>query len=370
MRFGQATSGGAGESAGLLAAVESQLAPDGGDGFLGAVAGFYDAWANVGIEPTDLAARDGLLVAADQLAFALRGADARLASLGASVQADLEATVSQTNSLLDEMASLNLDIRRAGVQGGDNLDALDRRDVIMDELSALAPFAFKAQADGTVTATIDGMIGVQGGEARGLRFAAPPAVSEASVFAEGVSRPLRLDAFEGGVLGAQLGVVNDALPTTRAALDAIASAVVTGVNAAHTAGVDLDGGTGTDFFDPAGVTAATIQRNPALTARGIAAGNGGTGDGSVATAITTLGEDAYGSAVDVLVDVGLRANEASASAQASAAYVEHAATLRDGVSKVSIDEEMTNLIRFQQTYAASARVIQTANQMFDTLLAM
>jgi len=38
------------------------------------------------------------------------------------------------------------------------------------------------------------------------------------------------------------------------------------------------------------------------------------------------------------------------------------------VSGVSMDEEASNLIRFQQSYAASAQVITTAKEVFDTLL--
>ena len=42
-------------------------------------------------------------------------------------------------------------------------------------------------------------------------------------------------------------------------------------------------------------------------------------------------------------------------------------TQRDSVSGVSIDEEMTNLINFQQAYSASARFITTISSMYDTL---
>jgi len=38
------------------------------------------------------------------------------------------------------------------------------------------------------------------------------------------------------------------------------------------------------------------------------------------------------------------------------------------VSKVSIDEEMTNLIKYQTSYGAAAKVITTIDQMMDTLL--
>lgn len=41
----------------------------------------------------------------------------------------------------------------------------------------------------------------------------------------------------------------------------------------------------------------------------------------------------------------------------------------DSVSGVSLDEEAANLIRYQQSYAAAARIITTAREMFDTILA-
>ena len=39
-------------------------------------------------------------------------------------------------------------------------------------------------------------------------------------------------------------------------------------------------------------------------------------------------------------------------------------------SGVNVDEEMANMILFQNAFAASARVIATANEMFEELLAM
>ncbi|HFB53875.1 MAG TPA: hypothetical protein ENJ67_04005, partial [Sulfurimonas autotrophica] len=40
----------------------------------------------------------------------------------------------------------------------------------------------------------------------------------------------------------------------------------------------------------------------------------------------------------------------------------------NSVSKVSIDEEMTNLIKYQTSYGAAAKVITTVDQMMQTLL--
>jgi flagellar hook-associated protein 1 FlgK len=41
---------------------------------------------------------------------------------------------------------------------------------------------------------------------------------------------------------------------------------------------------------------------------------------------------------------------------------------RQSTSGVSLDEEMTNLVRFQRGYQASARAMSTMDQMLDTLI--
>ena len=77
---------------------------------------------------------------------------------------------------------------------------------------------------------------------------------------------------------------------------------------------------------------------------------------------------AYGMFDIIATEVGTATNSAimrneTATTQFNAVEMEYFAT-----SKVSIDEEMTNLIKFQTSYGAAAKVITTIDQMMNTLL--
>ena len=68
--------------------------------------------------------------------------------------------------------------------------------------------------------------------------------------------------------------------------------------------------------------------------------------------------------------VGQDASSVSTSATYAATLAEDLYTQRESVSGVSIDEEMTRILQYQQGYSAAAKLIQTASEMFDTILAL
>ena len=70
----------------------------------------------------------------------------------------------------------------------------------------------------------------------------------------------------------------------------------------------------------------------------------------------------------LLNQAGSTARQAQITQEAMQVVYEQANEARDKVAGVNLDEEAANLIRFQQSYQASARLIQTANQLFDAIL--
>ena len=67
-------------------------------------------------------------------------------------------------------------------------------------------------------------------------------------------------------------------------------------------------------------------------------------------------------------DIGVVTSQAQTSQQAFSALAEQSEAWYESLSGVNLDEEAANLLRFQQSYAASAQVLATARSIFDTLL--
>lgn len=72
--------------------------------------------------------------------------------------------------------------------------------------------------------------------------------------------------------------------------------------------------------------------------------------------------------IDHVNEMGNIARQASIAQEALTVVNEQAAEARDKVSGVNLDEEAANLIRFQQAYQASAKVMQMAQQLFDVVV--
>ncbi|PZU59652.1 MAG: flagellar hook-associated protein FlgK [Brevundimonas sp.] len=75
-------------------------------------------------------------------------------------------------------------------------------------------------------------------------------------------------------------------------------------------------------------------------------------------------------AADFSGDIGSRAAAAQSRADTASAVLEEANTRRQSKEGVNLDEELVNMTTFQQAYNASARLIQAASDMYDTLIGM
>ncbi|MDF1880013.1 hypothetical protein JHD50_01645 [Sulfurimonas sp. MAG313] len=78
----------------------------------------------------------------------------------------------------------------------------------------------------------------------------------------------------------------------------------------------------------------------------------------------------YGYYDALVTDVGTRTNAAIITNETVAAKYNSILLSYESISKVNIDEEMVNLIKYQTAYSAAAKIITTIDQMLDTLLGL
>jgi flagellar hook-associated protein 1 FlgK len=68
--------------------------------------------------------------------------------------------------------------------------------------------------------------------------------------------------------------------------------------------------------------------------------------------------------------VGSKANEVEAIGTAQQTLVDQSTQSLQSVSGVNLDEEAANLLRYQQAYQASAKILAAASKVFDAILAL
>jgi flagellar hook-associated protein 1 FlgK len=140
-------------------------------------------------------------------------------------------------------------------------------------------------------------------------------------------------------------------------------------------------GTNPPFQDGASYTVAgmsfTLNGAPANGDTFTIAPNTGLGDTRNAGLMGDLqsknildgGKATYQSAYATLVStVGNKTREVQANADAAAAQLTQAQTAANNVSGVNLDEEAANLMKYQQAYQASGKVMQIADTIFNALL--
>ncbi|MFL5814246.1 MAG: FlgK family flagellar hook-associated protein, partial [Bdellovibrionia bacterium] len=189
---------------------------------------------------------------------------------------------------------------------------------------------------------------------------------------------------KGGKLGALLEVRDQLLSGVLDRLDEMAFNLTTAVNDVHTQGFTRHGAQGIAFFEPmAGKERASefinlseaVQANAANIAT--AAIPDAPGDNRIALALAGLQsqklmgdgkvtvDDWYNSMVS---DIGVASSRNKMGINQQKDIMLQLNKMRDQISGVSIDEETANLMQFQHTYDASAKVISVADEMLKTVL--
>jgi len=354
-------------------AILDGTAAAGTGGLAAALDGFFNAFQDLAIRPTDVGARQTLFQKASILADGLRTTDARLAQVQGDLDAQIEGDLATVNRLLDNLRELNTQISRFEVNQPESaVDLRDRRQARLEELARYLPLEVRDLPDGQWQVT------TRAADGTAVPLIDPPGLPGAVTFDGSTitagSPPAAL-ARDAGALAGALAARDGVVQTVRQQLDDLARQLVTAVNAAYNPGAIA----GDDFFAPAGLAAGSIRLDAALSAANLRAGTGAAGDNSLALAVAAVATQRFattaGDAIDgtlggwyggIVSGLGQALAGAEARAEDQAGIRQLIRNQRDAVSGVSLDEEMAELVRFQRAYQASARVFAIVDELLDT----
>lgn len=359
--------------------------PVGDEGVGNALAEFFTAANAVANSPQDLAARNQLLEAGKAVAGQLRTAAGGIQTLQREADDRLGQAAFDANGVLQHLSQLNREIISAERAGRETNDLRDQRQVALGDLAKqLSIQVVEVEGGGVNVFAASGQGLLIGTDAATLTSALDPThvgldgnpLSRIGVAAKDGS-VISLSGDIGGAVGSLLALRDQTFPGNAGDLNLLAVSLRDGVNAVQTdsAGRDLNGAVGLAFFtgssaadldvgisDPRGIAAARSadlsDNTNALALAGVAQQTfPGLGGATLSTYFGTvharIGQQARGADDSRLIQENV---SASLSAQ------------REAISGVSLDEEFTDLIKFQRAFQASAQLINVSNQMLDDLL--
>lgn len=304
---------------------------------------FWSAWNTLAESANNGAAKEAVLAAGVQLATTFNELSAQLSTLATQAGEQYNSLTGPSGEVEDyaeQIAQLNGQIKLSEEAGQPPNNMLDRRDLLLDKLSALANVTVSEQPDHTDTVSF--------GEA------AKPLVEGTTV-----NWPQELSESSGGRLGALIELTGPkgALTAIQTGLNEVAATLANTVNTPLTK----------QFFS--GETAATLTVAIKEASEVQASGTEFSGGNEVAQKIAALrGGAAEQDYADLVEKVGSDVRSANDEQNNLQATLTAIGNQRQSVSGVSLDEEMTNLITYQRGYQASARTLTAMSEMLETLI--
>ena len=342
-----------------------------------AINDLFKSFQSVSTQPSSIAERDLLLKNAQTLAERFNATDKRLGELSDSLNTAVDSDVSSANDLIKDIANLNQQIIKAeaGSEGTAN-DLRDARQAKLEELGKLVNFDMAPGESGAVNITIGGTLMVDTTVVRDQLETYDSGNGKLLVRAASTDAPLSIT---GGHIAGTIDARDGAIQTLRNDLSTLASTIINQVNTIHQSGYGLDDSTGLNLFG--GTNASDMRLNAAVTPEKVAASDkpGEDGNNKVIVQLADLqktpqaglNNQTFTQRYSAIVgDLGASLNKTNQGIADQTVVTNMVQAQRDSVSAVSMDEEMTDLVKFQRAYQASAQVVNVINEMLDTVINM
>lgn len=391
------------------------------------ISNFWNSWSDLSKNPENADGRKVVMEQTMALVDSFNYTAKQLGDLKSDLTENAEINLSTVNSITTSIAQLNGEIRRIEGLGDNANDLRDQRDLLTDQLSGLVNIRVEEQANG-YRITMGGTELVQGTAKTDLSMAAIDTaiasgeLNSGAIYGTLYSRDHYVNGYigeldklvqtmangefevtlpKGSVLPEGTVLNNVTYTGANRTLTADTTVKVNGLNGLHQLGYSLAGqDAGLPFFTDStggttGLTAGNITLNPSIVAnsnliatsmRLVTNSDGSesviTGNNSLAVLFSQMRDTRFDfdagtgdnkNTVDayfrsVVGQLGVQAAEATRMQTNQQIIVDQVDSRRQSVSGVSLDEEMSNMIKFQHAYNAAARNMTMIDEVLDKVI--
>jgi flagellar hook-associated protein 1 FlgK len=385
-----------------------------------AITEFFDAAGQMVGAPESIAYRSNLTHKADLVAQRFVGLSETVNQVDKDSRNALRTTLERVNTLTEQLALLNGKLKEGLTIGNiePSADYLDERDRVLMELQTLVGGQVLINSDSTASHYLNGVPIVEGGIANRflttsiegdmdnlrIQFTTFKTLVEPAVGRRDfnlTTRSIATEFISGGQAGAFIKLIRDFVPETSRRIDAVAIGLLKTVNSISpnpifgfrvTTGQIVSNPTKDDFArniptvrSPADIYLIRDNLDPEdsnfspgmaqlRSANFISVAPQDANEYQIEAddvyKIEALRSTFSDPVADIVGKVGNTIAQWVNDSKANQSVMKALNDRRETVSGVNLDEEAANMVKFQQLYSASSKIIQTGNQLFETLLAM
>lgn len=350
---------------------------------------FFNSFRELSASPESVASRSIVKENALSMIKDFQRVTKELKDVQTDANEQLKVLTTEINQITSELADLNQRIQIVETQGIPANDERDRRDALLKKLGDKVDINWAESKDGliNVTAAKVGLL-VSGTSVNKIKTADAVDGNKTQVYfvqdGEGHTPVDITNLISGGRMGGVIEVRDSVVDGLLTKVDNLAYKIAYEVNKAHVEGFDRYGQQGVLFFEmPEDITGAAgnleLSKSVFRDVGKIVTASKphAPGDNTVANIIGSLQyqklmdegsatfDDFYNAQVG---QIGTVAQRAIKTKESQKNVLDQLSNIRESISGVSLDEEATKMIEFQKAYDASARLIRTADEMFDTVL--
>jgi flagellar hook-associated protein 1 FlgK len=371
--------------------LETVFSDNSEDGLQAVMNNFWNSWEQLSKPTGGLVARS--MVKENAIAFVetVKNMDNLLVNFRKSKDKEIIENVNMINVIAKQVASLNLEISKVEAHGVTANDLRDQRNHLIDELSRKTKI--QVLEGSTINIAMEGRMLVEGSRYEQI-VTIPDTGNNGFVQLawKGENEKLTLS---GGSLTALIESRDTLVKGFREKLNEFVKGVAKEINDIHITGYGVKDNTQRYFFVNAldlsqnNIDLSTIAFNPELNDfDNVASAEEASNyeDNRVALRISELrfndyfSDDNYEASSgdrkfnydefyrNIISELGNKGQEASTAVDAQKLLVDQIEYRRQSVSAVSMDEEMSNLIKYEHSYNAAARIVNVMDEMLDVIV--